>query len=76
LRELEKVRAQGYAVDHEESEIGLVCFSAPLFDHRGDCVAAMSLSGPTTRMYARSEEFIAGVLQASREVSKRLGYQP
>lgn len=75
MHELAEVRANGYAVDREENEIGLVCYSAPLFDHRGNCVAAMSLSGPTTRMYARRAEFIEGVLQASRAVSNRLGYQ-
>ncbi|MDL2307203.1 IclR family transcriptional regulator [Desulfovibrio sp. OttesenSCG-928-C06] len=74
LQELEQIRQHGYAVDREETEIGLVCFSAPVFDHRGECVAAISLSGPTSRMYGRQDEIIQGVLAASQAISVSLGF--
>ena len=75
LEELARVREKGYAVDREEAEIGLVCFSGPVLDHRGGCVAAMSLSGPASRMYGRQNALVDGILRASRAVSAQLGYE-
>ena len=48
LKELEKVRLQGYAVDAEELSNGINCIAAPLFDASGDIVAGISISGPTS----------------------------
>jgi len=49
-RELDAVRAAGYAVAVGELEEGLVAVAAPVFDGAGRCVAALSLSGPEFRM--------------------------
>ncbi|MDL2285599.1 IclR family transcriptional regulator [Desulfovibrio sp. OttesenSCG-928-F07] len=76
LDELVKTKEQGYGVDREEAEIGLVCFSAPIFNHRGNCVAAISISGPTIRMYSRQADMIASLKQACGVVSGSLGYTP
>ncbi len=48
--ELEKIRHQGFALDKEETEIGIRCVAAPI--RRGDdhVFAAVSVSGPATRM--------------------------
>lgn len=48
--ELATVRHEGYATAVDELEEGLVAVAAPVFDARGDCVAAISISGPTYRM--------------------------
>ena len=48
--DLQKVRARGYALDDEECEIGMRCMSAPIRDTSGRAIAALSLSGPITRM--------------------------
>lgn len=76
FQELELIRRQGYAIDREETELGLVCFSAPVFDHKGNCVTAISLSGPTIRMYSRQDSMIADIMAACRNVSRSLGYNP
>ncbi|MFV9506286.1 MAG: IclR family transcriptional regulator [Oscillochloridaceae bacterium umkhey_bin13] len=47
---LQTAREQGFAFDDEEREIGVCCVAAPIFDRLGRCVAALSISGPTTRM--------------------------
>lgn len=67
---LEQVRQQGFAVDHEELEIGLTCIGAPILDRRGVAVAAISLSGPTSRMNSGDfEERIRAVQSIAREIS-------
>lgn len=45
--ELEKVRSAGYAVDEGEQELGVRCVAVAL---DGPLPAAVSISGPTTRM--------------------------
>ena len=47
LTELERVRAQGYAVDDEEISRGLTCIGAPIFGLNGEVIAAMSLTAPS-----------------------------
>jgi DNA-binding IclR family transcriptional regulator len=48
--ELAAVRREGYATAVAELEDGLVAVAAPVFDTRGVCVAALSVSGPSYRM--------------------------
>lgn len=72
---LARVREQGVALDDEECSLGLRCVAAPILDHRGSVVAALSISGPTHRLPdpvlpRRGEE----VRAAAREISRRLGY--
>ena len=49
-RELEKCRANGYAIDDEECELGMRCVAAPIFNLQGEVRAAISVSGPAARM--------------------------
>lgn len=48
--ELEQARLRGFALDDEEREAGVCCVAAPIFDRFGRCVAALSISGPITRL--------------------------
>jgi DNA-binding IclR family transcriptional regulator len=48
--ELAEVRKRGYAYDREERLPGLRCVAAPVVPEDGDIVAALSVSGPTTRI--------------------------
>lgn len=53
--ELAHIRAVGYAVDRQELEVGLTCVSAPVYE--GDqVVAALSVSGPSSRLVAERLE--------------------
>lgn len=73
---LASVRDRGYAVDREESEVGWICFAAPIRDAAGQVVAAVSASGPASRMLAISEvEMASQVKAAADQISVRLGYQ-
>lgn len=49
INEIDKIKGQGFALDLEENEIGLVCVAAPVFNKRGQFIAAISTSGPSAR---------------------------
>ncbi len=74
--ELQRVRANGYALDREEHESEVSCVAAPIRDHRGSVAAALSVSGPAGRMATLLEDRggIALVIEAAKEISIRLGY--
>ena len=75
LKELERVRGQGYAIDDAENEEGIRCVGAPIFDHRGEPVAALSVSGPAFRMTPqRLQELSAPVKATAFKISRQLGY--
>lgn len=48
--DLRLIRKRGFAIDDEESAIGLRCIAASVLDEFGRSTAALSLSGPTARI--------------------------
>src|SRR5256886_11608422 len=50
FRELEAVRRQGYAVDDEEARMGLRCVAAVVYSDCSEPLAAISVSGMTSRV--------------------------
>jgi DNA-binding IclR family transcriptional regulator len=73
FRELNEVRRRGYAVDLEETELGHVCFGAPIIDQNGSPIAALSVSVPVARLTDQLRlEIPDAVARASSIVSKRL----
>lgn len=72
--ELARVRRTGYAVDREELEPGLCCVAAPIAGPQGAVVAAISVSGPATRIHRGTTAPIAAQVRAAAgEISRRLG---
>jgi DNA-binding IclR family transcriptional regulator len=75
LAELKQVRAQGYAINDEELEQELVAFAAPVLDHRGRVVAAVSVSAPSYHAPPDRFDFFATLVkQTAIDISRRLGY--
>src|SRR3989442_9412236 len=50
LKDLREIRERGYGLDEEEREKGVCCIAAPVRNHTGDVIAAISVAGPTHRM--------------------------
>ena len=75
-RELERVRERGFAIDDEEIEEGIRCIAAPIFSAAGYAVAAMSVSGPSSRVTPDRFQLIGKtMIKATQELSARMGYQ-
>ncbi|SFS62837.1 IclR family transcriptional regulator [Saccharopolyspora flava] len=74
LAELDRVRARGYATDRSEHEEFTHCIAAPVHNHRGETVAAMSISVPKVLL---SWEDLLGWLpdlrRTAAEISRELG---
>jgi len=49
-RELAAVRAQGWARDNEELELGVRCMAAGIYDDQGRLAAGLSISSPADRL--------------------------
>jgi DNA-binding IclR family transcriptional regulator len=62
LRELEKVRAQGYAVDDGELSEHIKCVAVPVFDEKGACQYSLGTSGAMSRMTGDKIERIIPLL--------------
>jgi DNA-binding IclR family transcriptional regulator len=75
LKELATIRQRGYGLDEEEREKGVSCIAAPIFNHTGDVVAAISVAGPTERMPRElaGSDIAAAVIAAARSISVDLG---
>ena len=62
-REIEEIRARGFATDNEEIAIGLSCLAVPVFAETGTVVCAISVSGMTARIRAARENGLLEELQ-------------
>src|SRR5436190_13065543 len=75
LRELRVIRDRGYGIDDEEREKGVKCLAAPVRNHNGDVVAAVSVAGPVDRLPQDlvGSDIAAAVVAAARTISVDLG---
>ncbi|HVQ94432.1 MAG TPA: IclR family transcriptional regulator [Mycobacteriales bacterium] len=74
---LREVAAAGVAYDDCESNEAVRCVSAPVYDHGGRMVAAMSISTPTIRWTDQRRTEWTGLVRAgAAALSARLGHRP
>lgn len=70
LHILDQIREQGYSHDNEETELGLTCFAVPILTPSEHPIAAISSSGPTTRMIANKEKHISLLKKTAETIQK------
>lgn len=73
---VENTRSNGFAVAFEETMLGLNTIAAPIFDHRDEPMAALSISGPVSRfsetdMERLREPLLSSALAISRKIGSR-----
>jgi len=72
--ELMHIKENGYSIDDEELSEGLRCIGAPLFDHNGQALYAISISGPSIRMGSkRIEEIQRELKKICKNLSGKMG---
>jgi DNA-binding IclR family transcriptional regulator len=73
-KHITEYRRKGYTVDIEESQEGLCCYAAPVFNENGEYEASISISGfqatqETQSLYGKL------IKQAANKISAQLGYR-
>jgi len=69
FRELQAIRRQGYAVDDEEARMGLRCVAAVVYSDCSEPLAAISVSGMTSRV---TDDRLPALGRTVREVAAEL----
>ncbi|MHC1761340.1 MAG: IclR family transcriptional regulator [Negativicutes bacterium] len=74
-QELQKVRGRGWAIDDQEERLGQRCVGAPIYDYRGEMIAAISASGNLETLPDEKIEKVSSyVMRIAREISRKIGY--
>lgn len=72
--EIRKVRKSGVAYDREETSPLASCVGVPILDSNGVAIAALSISGPTSRFQPKNDSAVVRDLRKKAvEISKALG---
>lgn len=73
--QFEAAARDGYAFSIEELEEGLTAVAAPVRDHTGSVIAALSVSGPVYRFtQERMREVVSDVVAAAAAIGHRMGH--
>ncbi len=76
FEELNRVKENGFAMDYEENEQGIICLAMPVYDYSGEVIAAVSVSTPKTFFNDDVEKFnYESLKKCVEEISHDLGYQ-
>lgn len=75
-KELYKVKEQGFVLDRGEHEKDVRCIAAPIRNHQGKVIAAISISGPAFRIDVdKQDDLKEALIQTSKKISERLGHK-
>ncbi|UOF92445.1 IclR family transcriptional regulator [Fodinisporobacter ferrooxydans] len=72
--QLQEIHKLGYAFDREEAVQGFFCIAAPIFNHEGRIIGAVSVSMVETSWKEKWEMAIREILQLALRISSRAGF--
>jgi DNA-binding IclR family transcriptional regulator len=76
LEHLQRVRQQGYAIDHGEFNVETRCVAAPIRNQHNQTIAAISVGGANIEhKEAWIQRFIPIIIANAQEISRQLGWQ-
>lgn len=75
-KELKKIPKQGFAFSDQEADLGARAIGAPIFNHKRELVAGLSIAGPRERITNKNiPKLIRLVKEAAQKASHDLGYR-
>lgn len=74
-RKLREIRATGVSISDEDVTPGIAAVGAPVFNHRGEIEAALSVSTVRMSLFQDRDRTIGLVVEAAQAVSQALGYR-
>jgi IclR family transcriptional regulator, KDG regulon repressor len=70
-----EIRAQGFALDSEEFEVGVCAIAAPIYNRQGNVIATIGGPSPVSRMTPeRIQEITTAFKLAAQQISRRMGW--
>lgn len=76
LRELAKIRKDGFCLSHGERVLGLSAIAAPIRERDGFAYYCVTITAPTVRLKPRIDGFVHALCHATQEISLRWGADP
>jgi DNA-binding IclR family transcriptional regulator len=73
--DLDAIRSRGYALSTGERQRGAASVAAPVLDHTGRAVGAVSVCGPAERFGSSLDEAAQLLVRAAGRVSARMGHR-
>ncbi len=73
--QIEKIQQDKYASAHQETDIDIQCFGAPIFDKDRQPVAALSISVPIFRLNKDFSFYVKPLLETCSKITKQLNLQ-
>jgi IclR family KDG regulon transcriptional repressor len=72
---IRQAKKDGYTISNSELENHTSAIAAPIFDHKGNVIAGLSIAGMEANYQNENIPiFVAKVKEAAEEISQRLGY--
>lgn len=74
-RELKKIKRNGFGIDREEFEQGLICVAIPIFNENNEVVASLSASGPANRFKEENvTSYVATLKKGADVIQQKIGF--
>ncbi len=71
-----QIRKDRFFVELNETDIGVIGMSAPIFGLDGQAIAAIGVVGPEIQLNDRLEEIKQLIQSTAEKISSRMGYRP
>jgi DNA-binding IclR family transcriptional regulator len=72
---IDEIRHAGVSMSDEDVTPGIAAVGAPVFNHRGELEAAVSVSTVRARLLSDRERTVERVLQAAEAISRSMGFR-
>ncbi len=75
LKELKKIKNDGFAIDREEFELGLICIAVPIFNQNNKVIASLSASGPANRFQEKNvSKYVSTLKKGADAIQEKIGF--